>query len=386
MTMRDSWIDKDELDELVQAFSPKKGRKSSSRVRKKKKVQSEKSNLEEAGEKAVEDKGIEKETDEPAGMGKGDSLEISSIDLIDEYANSGAGVVEWDVGEVELVEEQSPVDERDLVIDEISDESEKNFQRRADRFLGGGETDDIREAESNPSASEADSVKAVKVLAEARDRADQGGLIRNRKESVGLETGNGPEHVEESDRTDLAEAEEQHRIEPEQERLDFSFVDDVDGEDLFADIALPSPAEETDFSKEGTIRRRMAKFARLLQEKLQATDVMVMDGDGFPLYEEKTGAESILIEKSGGPLRLVYKMQNIATAAGLEDRVSTQISVGNGRWLCLLYSAEMSDDGPMVRAVIPRALEEEQLQKWSNLLGAALLLDEENIRSETVTG
>jgi len=282
--------------------------------------------------------------------------------------------VEWDVDEVEIVEEEVLVDERDIIIDEISNESEEVFQRRSALFFGGRETDDTREIASNAGASEADGVKAVKALAEARDRADQGGLLRSRRESVEPEIEVEAEDVDGIDKTEPVETNEQQATEQEEDGVDFSFVDDVNGEDLFAEIALPPPTEETDFSEEGTIRRRMAKFAGLLQEKLQATDVMVMDGEGFSLFEEKNGAKSIPIEKSGGPLRLVYKMQNVATAAALEDRVSTQISIGNGRWLCLLYSAETSDDGPMVRAVIPRVLEGEQLQKWSNLLGAALLL------------
>ncbi len=398
--MRDSWIDKDEFDELVQAFSPsKKGRKRSPHTRAPKRGRTKEP--EEIVDPVTATEELQPPPQEDYLIEETDPLAISSIDLIDEYASSETlqvndqenVIAEWDVTQVEIVEEM-PLPEAEQVVEKIVDEKDGNIQERSERFLSGEEPEAEEEKPLVVGGSVADAVKAVKALAEARDKVDRGGLIRKKKEpqmepieeegipgptedSAPLPPGeDGPGPVEDPLPFTTSEPEEE-----------ISFVDDVEGEELFSNLPLDSSAKkETDFSREGTIRQRLAKFADLLHQKLDATDVVVMDAEGFPLYQESNGTAPARIEKSGGPYRLVHNLREIAAAAGLEDRVSTQVFMGNGQWLCLLYSAETNDDGPMVRAVLPEALENRQLQKWSNLLGAALLLNESHSNSSDPAG
>ena len=239
-------------------------------------------------------------------------------------------------------------------------------------------------------------MKAVQSLAQARDQADQGGLLRSSPEATELSS-EAEEHPEESELESEVEFEMPGKLEIEVEEKEEEieaeppapeFVDEIAGEDLFAEIISASTSGNgAKFTAEETIQLRLKKFAELFQERLDASDLVVVDDEGFALYEEPKengdhGAPPL--EKSGNPSGLVYHLRDVAHAVGFDEPVSTQIFLGGGKWLCLLYSTEDSDlegiDADQqephrrhsIRAVVSKPLENRQLKKWCNLLDEAL--------------
>ena len=378
MATHDSWIDQDELKELVGAFSSSRRKRRASLVRK-----SGNSSPKEAPEiDGIEANG---ERGEPA-EGEENALAISSIDSIDEYQPAEATILREDeipkAGADHSAPPADPLEEPgmewDVEIVEEAPEVDEAPEKKGVRFFEDEEPVSSEEDESTSGGSEADAAKAVKALAEARSKIDRGGLIRSR-EKKGL--------VEELDRVSedpqsiprSASGEEDLR---EKKVKGSGFFDELSDEEFFSDIPPELPGKESlVFSEKSTVRERLADFATLLHDRLNAADVLVVDGNGFPLFEETGGTTAEAIEKSGGPNRLINDLRSLTEAVGFPDRVSSQILLGDGRWLCLFYSVNATDDGPSVRAVFPRPLECDQLQKWSNLLGTALVGNNGNGRA-----
>ncbi len=209
---------------------------------------------------------------------------------------------------------------------------------------------DTAEEVSEPEGSEADAVKAVQALAQAREIAKEGGLLRSEQEK---EDGVVTVMIPQSD--DSAEEEENQ------------FVDELKCEDQFLDIAsIPLPQNSPGFTMEETIAQRLEKFANLFKERVGATNISITDGDGLPLY---SGSDA---EETSSPFRLVFYMRDIAMSMGMEERVSSFVSVGEGNWLCLLYSSSSADDQPVVQAIVPKPLSTAQLCHWERLLERAV--------------
>ena len=286
-----------------------------------------------------------------------------------------------EIGVVDFVEEETPpplieLPAQDLHADDarvetgvpeshqpelvVSTMPEKEHLRELPLFLD--DADDF--VPRIPTLSERDADRALIALAEARSKAEQGGLLRGQRTPV-------DEVVVESEAA-VPESVDEVAVESE--------TPDPDSGEEVPEEALPEfevtseepvsepPSEEIEPEVEsGTLSDRIERFVALARSELGATAAAVSDRDGFLLFlqSEREGDEemetALLLEVAGKADRLL----------GVEHGSATQVSTDGGAWRCLIRGGEGANDlyaGFRLR----RPLDQEEIVRWRNALAEVI--------------
>lgn len=424
--MRDSWIDRDELDELVGSFSSArkgKGRRIPARSRSSKGSDDKPGNDPEPmasapevldvspaiatdAEGALVESGgviqvsiqlteIEPSTHEPADVvldifefddesGDDDELEIDGhheevpdderevevVEFIpDVHMPAFEGRIEEAIGELPseieagiILAEQTPPPLTDLPIQELAADTgglearlperdepelvlstipEEAPQRELPLFLD--DADDF--VPRTPTLSERDADRALIALAEARARAEQGGLLRGHRAPVEDVV------VEPEVPTPLAMIEVLEEAPRETKAI-------------AEEPTLEAPGDALEREEDGgTFFDRIERFVVRARRELGATAAAVSDHDGFLLFTQSDREgdvemeTALLLEIAGKTDRLL----------GVEHGSATQVSTDGGAWRCLIRGGDGASDlyaGFHLR----RPLDQEEIVRWRNAL------------------
>jgi len=124
-----------------------------------------------------------------------------------------------------------------------------------------------------------------------------------------------------------------------------------------------------DFTPEGNLPQRLASFAERADELDVVRQVTVFDRDGYLLHSEKvTGSDN---SESGGAL--LARASGSFCQQSIPGEVSaTQVTVGCGEWRCLIAgSGEAS--GILAEFRLTRPLESREIEVWSKALADAVI-------------
>ena len=286
-----------------------------------------------------------------------------------------------EIGVVDFVEEETPpplieLPAQDLHADDarvetgvpeshqpelvVSTMPEKEHLRELPLFLD--DADDF--VPRIPTLSERDADRALIALAEARSKAEQGGLLRGQRtpvDEVVVESEAAvPESVDEvaveSETPDPDSGEEV----PEEALPEFEVTSEEP-------VSEPPPEEIEPEVESGTLSDRIERFVALARSELGATAAAVSDRDGFLLFlqSEREGDEemetALLLEVAGKADRLL----------GVEHGSATQVSTDGGAWRCLIRGGEGANDlyaGFRLR----RPLDQEEIVRWRNALAEVI--------------
>jgi hypothetical protein len=219
-----------------------------------------------------------------------------------------------------------------------------------------------------PSLLERDADRALIALAEARARAERGGLLR------------GSRHAETGLPALAAEIEEGGGLPLQQELFsndeDTSVIlesDPISGEELADEEGLAFDEVEglddeiETIETRGTLSDRVANFVILACAELGASAGAVSDRDGFLLYAhsdleaDDELQTALLLEVAGQTDRLL----------GVERGRATQVSTGRGTWRCLIRGGDPTG-GLYAGFQLSRPLDQEEIERWRISLGEAL--------------
>ena len=255
-----------------------------------------------------------------------------------------------------LIEVVSSVEE-ELV---VSAYAEQETFRELPQFLD--DADDF--VPRTPSLLERDADRALIALAEARARAERGGLLRGYGHAAGgfstlpkESEGEGQLPLQEElfpQETEVPVLRESDPV-PEgggnEEGVPF---DDADG---------PDDLPET----RGALSDRVANFVIRACAELGASAGAVSDRDGFLLYahseleDDDDLQTALLLEVSGQTDRLL----------GGERGRATQVSIGGDTWRCLIRGGD-PEGGLYAGFQLNRPLDLEEIERWRIFLGQAL--------------
>jgi hypothetical protein len=277
---------------------------------------------------------IEDESDESIG-------EIASVLRVEEESpppllNIPDEMVTAGHGGIEVPEPELP--EPELVVSTVPEEEP---MRELPLFLD--DADDF--VPRIPTLSERDADRALIALAEARSRAEQGGLLRGHRPPV-------DDGAAETEAPAPATVEEALQETPLEEAI--------------APVASPSVAVEQDFGEKeegGTLSVRIERFVALARTELGVTAAAVSDRDGFLLFTQSVGEgdeemeTALLLEVAGRTDQLL----------GVERGSATQISTDGGAWRCLIRGGDGAGD-LYAGFRLPRPLDQEEIVRWRNAL------------------
>lgn len=191
-----------------------------------------------------------------------------------------------------------------------------------------------------PTLSERDADRALIALAEARARAEQGGLLRNHRAPV-----------EEVMEVETDSPDEVREKEPEIEPI-------LDEPTSVAPGDESGPEEPN-----GTLSDRIERFVVMARSELGATAAAISDRDGFLLFTQSDceGDEAMetafLLEVAGKADRLL----------GVEHGSATQVSTDGGAWRCLIRGGDGAGD-LYAGFRLQRPLDQEEIVRWRNAL------------------
>lgn len=394
--MPDSWIDKDELEELVGAFAPRQGR---ARKGSASPLRQEPPSETEAEEAVVEPEGaVEPETAaepesteepevavelealaEPEVAEESEVVEVAPPPL-DEACDPSA-VEMPSRPEFEALFELDDDEEDDEEIEELSEvlalpgeevadlASEEELPpplaevvvaealevqpRTVPWFLDGGEEPPpLRDS----SLSERDAVRALTALAEARARAERNQLLRASRPP--------------QDKAEEVEAEEPEEVASATDPPTETPVVETPAEE-------PEPEEERSLfppraegvgvdSAFAALHRRIAYFGESARVRLAAAGVAVCDRDGLLLYSSESGEDgtletALLLEVSGRTDQLL----------GLGAGRAMQVTLDGGVWRCLIRGAGAAEH-LYAGFRLGRPLEPKEIDFWTAALAEAI--------------
>ncbi|MEQ1839225.1 MAG: hypothetical protein ABL994_02350 [Verrucomicrobiales bacterium] len=391
--MRDSWIDKKELEELVGEFSSAEGK---SRRRGHSPDQQEGSDKSDLGavESLLDLRGKEgggatpKTPDAPAGEVEKGSIVIEPVPL------EGAGPVQDDVDAAGDLDSPSLAPIVRAQEKQVKTESSAFFdpepfdpdapEMEFDLFKFDDETEEpagnlIAELGAEPSAitliegipTEVSPVEGV--VSNLTVEATSGEGQQSRKIPAFL---GGSSEVPEArtardaDRAITALAEARARVDesrllqslPQETLLPAISEIEADAEEV---LPISGTGEGRDITPGESLplHTRLENFGDSVQRELGASEVAVCDADGFLLYKssgfgvDKALHHSLLLQVSG----------RMNTFLGLGKEGVSQLNDGNGIWRCLI-----SGDGQMgslfAGFTLPKPLEQKELEIWKSAL------------------
>jgi len=233
-------------------------------------------------------------------------------------------------------------DEPELVVSTMPEETS---QRELPLFLD--DADDF--VPRTPTLSERDADRALIALAEARSRAEQGGLLRGHRAPVEdvLPEVEAPSPIFEDEV--LEEAPRQKKAVPEAPTLE-------------------EPGDAPEREAEGvSFSDRIERFVVRARVELGATAAAVSDHDGFLLFtqSDREGDEematALLLEIAGKTDRLL----------GVERGSATQVSTDGGAWRCLIRGGDGAS-GLYAGFHLRRPLDQEEIARWRNALAEVI--------------
>ena len=410
MTMHDSWIDRDEFDELVGAFSKKKpSRKKGSRRtaqpendaapaeksseeepvlnaevkekdRSRKKVKQKKSG--EKTRKAWEAKAEKvakprKKKKNPAKSKKGsaklktkaepESLEedlepLPEIDFEEQIAR------EEDEGEsldaIAFLKQEGASEEEPVAEEEpLAEEESVGEEEPADSVLTSDSSEVLTTVTVEETTSSADEDRSSLVLGDAGDLLENQSRIESERDA-------------EKAVLALAEArkmaERNHLI---KERK----LSSKEDEELLELLGISTePAEEApaeaptisfEFRPEGNLPQRLAAFAECADNCDEVRGVTVFDRDGYLLY---AGANQDRVEANGVGTFLARASDSFCQQSISGEISATQVTAGGGEWRCLIAG---SGEASRVLAEfrVDRPLEAAEVEAWSKALADAVI-------------
>lgn len=243
----------------------------------------------------------------------------------------------------------------------VSAYSEQETFRELPQFLD--DADDF--VPRTPSLLERDADRALIALAEARARAERGGLLR------------GYGHAAAGGFPALPKASEGEVQLPLQEEL---FPQETEVPVLRESDPVPEgggdeegvPFDDADgpddqLETRGALSDRVANFVIRACAELGASAGAVSDRDGFLLYahsdleDDDDLQTALLLEVSGQTDRLL----------GVERGRATQVSMGGDTWRCLIRGGD-PEGGLYAGFQLNRPLDQEEIERWRIFLGQAL--------------
>ena len=417
MTMHDSWIDRDEFDELVGAFSKKKkpSRKKGSRRTappENDAAPAEKSSEEEPvldAEVTVKDRSREKvkqknsgkktrkareakaekvakprkKKKKPAKLKKGsaklktkaepESLEedlepLPEIDFQEQIAR------EEDEGESldaiaflkqEVASEEEPVAEEEPLAEEEPVAGEEPFteEEPADSVLTSDSSEVLTTLTVEETTPSTDENRSSLVLGDAGD------LLENQSRIVS-------ERDAEKAVLALAEArkmaernhlikERKLRSQEDEELLELLGMSTEPAEEAPAE----APKASFEFRPEGNLSQRLAAFAECADDCDEVRGVTVFDRDGYLLY---AGANQDRVEANGAGAFLARASGSFCQQSIPGEISATQVTAGGGEWRCLIAG---SGEASRVLAEfrVDRPLEVGEVEAWSKALADAVI-------------
>ena len=280
------------------------------------------------------------------------ALDGISIQMPDAMESAEEGLKD----SLNLIEVVSSVEE-ELV---VSAYAEQETFRELPQFLD--DADDF--VPRTPSLLERDADRALIALAEARARAERGGLLRGYGHAAGgfsalpkASEGEGQLPLQEELFPQETEVPVLRESDPspegggDEEGVPF---DDADG---------PDDQLET----RGALSDRVANFVIRACAELGASAGAVSDRDGFLLYahsdleDDDDLQTALLLEVSGQTDRLL----------GVERGRATQVSMGGDTWRCLIRGGD-PEGGLYAGFQLNRPLDQEEIERWRIFLGQAL--------------
>lgn len=200
--------------------------------------------------------------------------------------------------------------------------SEAGHSRKIPSFLGG--TSDLSEAEAPQMPLYArDADRAITALAEARAKVDESRLLRS---------------------------------------LDQSEKD-----------ILPNPEDQSEAEAAGYLHARLEHFGEAVQRELGALEVAVCDADGLLLYQS-SGFE---IDKALHQSLMLQVTGKMGTLLGLGKEGVSQLTDGSGFWRCLI-SGNGGNGNLFAGFTLRKPLEEQALEKWKAALLVTTSLNRSN--------
>ncbi|MDF1811069.1 MAG: hypothetical protein P1V20_02615 [Verrucomicrobiales bacterium] len=288
--MSDSWIDRDELDDLVSGFAPG-GR---------------------AGRTQREPDPEDLFDDIPA-------IHMPRSQQVSPHLHPAA-----------QVQQESPLQ---MLVNRNGGDS-PNF----DSPFVLDEDDEFDEIEDQIEHLASEAAKALKTLEEVRARADQNGLT----------------------------AISRKKVEPEIEVVETLFDHPEEDEEPAAPLdRIPLDVE---IDPHLTLKGRLGALAGILATYVDMEEMMVVDRDGFTLYStEKNSTVGQSVGKFVRAIRKVYESE-------AEARVHTasQLSIENGKWLCIIPTDGEIDGRFLLKALVPTPLDRPEIYVLVELLNEVL--------------
>ncbi|HRQ88356.1 MAG TPA: hypothetical protein PLA50_06135 [Bacteroidia bacterium] len=378
--MPDSWIDKEELEELVGRFSVgRKGRrrKPSGNAGPRRPERTLEAEPTEEVKPAEAAEPIEEPIEVAAQTEPAWPATIFELDLGDEEEDDE----EWEDVPVPLEEADAPSGENfepepevSVVFEEVEADAvvpmedgpampavivelpeAETLDREVPEFLD--DSDEFLHPRGG-AGLERDADRALVALADARAKADKSQLLR----LIGS-------------KSDNAETDPEPEIVIEEEE-----DEEMDAAPLFPDLIEEAVEEETEEAEAelppppapeppapASIEDRISRFGEWLRDRLGGTEIAVCDANGLLLYADDAGAgadaldTALLLDASGRTNRLL----------GIENPGMVQVTLGGGAWRCLLRGD--TGRGPVYAGFkLRRPLERDEVEYWSQALADAL--------------
>ncbi|MDC0292173.1 hypothetical protein OAK81_02655 [Verrucomicrobiales bacterium] len=247
--------------------------------------------------------------------------------------------------------EESPDPEVPTAEFELSDAPPEDADK-SDGFVfalgnddGGG--DDVEEAEEATTQESPRQPQVVQALAEVRNRANRGGLLKS-----AFQKGPSPLWPDFPPLDD-----EKPKTGPEPEFV----IEDLDSED-------EQPVVEAPVERPKQLRKRLEDFADTTVTKFDATGFSITDFSGYQLLQR--GNEDTLALSAAASL-VTDQINQLSEAVGAPELGSTQISLSDDRWLCLV-EAQSSAGGILAQLQLPEPMTSSATSSFRRELEAVL--------------
>lgn len=411
MTMHDSWIDRDEFDELVGAFSKKKkpSRKKGSRRTappENDAAPAEKSSEEEPvldAEVTVKDRSFEKVKQKKSGKKTRKAREAKAEKVAKPRkkkknpakSKKGSAKLKTKAEPESLEEDLKPLPEIDFEGQIVREEDEGESLDTIAFLKQEGASKEEPVAEEEPFAEEepvaedelgdsvitADSSEVLTTVTveETTSSADEdrSSLVLGDAGDL-LENQSRIESERDAEKAVLALAEARKMAERNHLIKERKLRSQED-EDLLELLGISTePAEEApaeaptlsfEFRPEGNLPQRLAAFAECADDCDEVRGVTVFDRDGYLLY---AGANQDRVEANGAGTFLARASDSFCQQSIPGEISATQVTAGGGEWRCLIAG---SGEASRVLAEfrVDRPLEAGEVEAWSKALADAVI-------------
>lgn len=207
--------------------------------------------------------------------------------------------------------------------------------------------DELEDIESQIELLASETAKAMQTLQEVRAKADRNGLIAETRPKTEPEIQIN-ETVIESDGDEDAEYEEEEFEEEE-------FEEPLDRIPL--DVEIDAHL---------SLRGRLKILGEILEKYVGMEEMTVIDRDGFTLYSTK---ESSNVEKGAGSfLKAIRKVYD----SNSRSHTASQLAVENGKWLCIVPTDGEIDGRFLLKALMPTPLDRPEIYVLVEMLNEVL--------------